>query len=378
MTTKEADELTKISKTLTNPFVEDWKKEGNKVIGYACSYVPEEIIHAAGMLPFRIRGTGCVGTSQADAWLTRVANCSFARSFLELALTGDYDFLDGVVFNNGCDHTRRGFENWKAQEKTPSFMYMLPVPHVITDDGLQWYREEVASFKDAFEKSFGIQIKDEKLKEATKLYNETRKLLRQLYELRTQKNPPISGAETLRILIASSSMPRDKYNQMLKELLDDIKNREGLSDYRARLMIVGSMNDDPALIELIEDIGGLVVADSMCFGARLFWDLDEETGDPTDSMTARYYYHISCPRMYGSLSQRLDFVKKSIKDAAVDGVILQSIKFCDLHGVENVLEQNALEKEGIPTLKIEREYGPLADTGRFRTRVQAFLEQLGK
>jgi len=66
------------------------------------------------------------------------------------------------------------------------------------------------------------------------------------------------------------------------------------------------------------------------------------------------------------------------KGAGVDGVILQAIKFCDLHGVENVLLQKALEKEGIPTLKLEREYGPLADTGRFRTRVQAFLEQMGR
>ena len=378
MVTKEAEELTQICETLSNPYLEDWKKEGGKIVGYACTYVPEEIIHAAGMLPFRIRGTGCVGTSLADTWLTRIANCSFARSILELALTGEYDFLDGVVFNNGCDHTRRGFENWKAQQKTPSFMYMLPVPHVITDDGLQWYREEVASFKDAMEKSFGIEIKDDKLKEAVKVYNETRSLLKQLYELRTQKNPPISGAETLKILLASVSMPREKFNQLLKELLNEIPSREGISDYRARIMLVGSINDDPELIELIEDIGGLVVTDSLCFGARFFWDLDKETGDPMDSITARYYYHIPCPRMYGALPQRLDFLMSAAKDAAVDGVILQSIKFCDLHGVENVLEQKALEKAGIPTLKIEREYGPLADTGRFRTRVQAFLEQIGK
>ncbi|HEY50047.1 MAG TPA: 2-hydroxyacyl-CoA dehydratase [Dehalococcoidia bacterium] len=378
MVTKEAEELTQICETLSNPYLEDWKKEGGKIVGYACTYVPEEIIHAAGMLPYRIRGTGCVGTSLADTWLTRIANCSFARSILELALTGEYDFLDGVVFNNGCDHTRRGFENWKAQQNTPSFMYMLPVPHVITDDGLQWYREEVNSFKDAMEQSFGIEIKDEKLKEAVKVYNETRSLLKQLYELRTQKNPPISGAETLKILLASVSMPREKFNQLLRELLIEIRSREGISDYRARLMLVGSINDDPELIELIEDIGGLVVTDSLCFGARFFWDLDEETGDPMDSITARYYYHIPCPRMYGALPQRLDFLMSAVKEAAVDGVILQSIKFCDLHGVENVLEQKALEKAGIPTLKIEREYGPLADTGRFRTRVQAFLEQIGK
>ncbi|MGB2884270.1 MAG: 2-hydroxyacyl-CoA dehydratase family protein [Dehalococcoidia bacterium] len=378
MTIKEAEELTKLSETLSNPFVESWKKEGGKVVGYPCTYVPEEIIYAAGILPFRLRGTGCVGTAIADTWLTRIANCSYARSVLELALTGEYDFLDGVVFTNGCDHTRRAYDNWRAQEKTPSFMHMLPVPHVLTEDGLQWYREEVITFKEHLEKSFGVEVKDESLKEAIKVYNETRSLLKQLYELRTKKAPPITGAETLKIVIASVSMPRDKYNQLLKELLNEISGREGISEYRARLMIAGSINDDPALVELIEDLGGLVVADSLCFGAKLFWDLDEGTGDPLDSITARYYNHVSCPRMYGELSQRLDFVKDAAKKAGVDGIILQAIKFCDLHGIENVLLEEALEKEGIATLKLEREYGPLADTGRIRTRVQAFLERMGR
>jgi bzd-type benzoyl-CoA reductase N subunit len=378
MVTKEAGELTTFANTLSNPAVEEWKKAGGKVVGYSCTYVPEEIIHAAGILPFRIRGTGCVGTSVADAWLTRIANCSFARSVLELALTGEYDFLDGVVFNNGCDHTRRAYENWKAQDKTPSFMHMLPVPHVITDDGLEWYRQEVATFKERLEDSFGVQVTSEKLREAIGVYNESRRLLKQLYGLRAQKAPQITGAETLRVVIASTSMPRKDYNRLLKDKLSEISNRPGITDYRARLMMVGSINDDPALVELIEDLGGLLVADSMCFGARYFWDLNDETGDPMNSITARYYQHIPCPRMYGALSERLDFLTSAAREANVDGIILQAIKFCDLHGVENVLLERALEKEGIPTLKLEREYGPLADTGRFRTRVQAFLEQMGR
>jgi bzd-type benzoyl-CoA reductase N subunit len=378
MLAQEAAQLTTLCETLSNPFVENWKKEGGKVVGYACTYMPEEIISAAGMLPFRLRGTGCVGTSLADAWLTRIANCSFARSILELALTGEYDFLDGVVFNNGCDHTRRGYENWKAQENAPTFMYMLPVPHVLTDDGLQWYREEVATFKNTFEDFFRVKVNDESLKDAIHTYDETRGLLKQVYKLRTQKAPNLTGAETLRILVASASMPRDEYNKLLKVKLDEISNRDGISDYRARIMLVGSTNDDPALVELIEGAGGLVVADSLCFGARYFWDMVGETGDPMDNLTARYYYHVPCPRMYGALNKRLDFLKSAAREAAVDGVILQAIKFCDLHGVENAMIEKALEKEEIPTLKLEREYGPLADTGRFRTRVQAFLERLGR
>ena len=215
---KAAEELTKVSETLYNPFIESWKDGGGKVMGYPCTYIPEEITYAAGILPYRLRGTGCVGTTIADTWLARLANCSFARSVLELALTGEYDFLDGVVFTNGCDHIRRAYDNWRAQQKAPSFMHMLPVPHVLSEDGLQWYREEVIAFKEHLEKSFGVEVKDEGLKEAISVYNETRSLLKQLYELRMKKAPPVTGAETLKIVVASASMPRDKYNELCCDL----------------------------------------------------------------------------------------------------------------------------------------------------------------
>ena len=374
----ETGDLTGLSETLSNPFIEEWKRGGGKVIGYPCTYLPEEIIYAAGMLPYRLRGTGCVGLTIADTFLSRTAHCSFARSVLELGLTDRYDFLDGVVYTNGCDHMRRAYDNWKAQPETPGFMYMLPVPHTITPHGLKWYQEEVVAFKQQLEGFFHVEINDTNLRQAIEVYNETRRLLRQLYELRNEKQPPITGAETLRIVIASVSMPRVKYNELLAQSLDEIRGRKGISGYRARLMVVGSANDDPALIGLIEATGGLVVADSLCFGARSFWDLDDETCNPLDSIANRYYYHTPCPRMYGEFPRRIDFVKDIATKAGVDGIVLQTIKYCDLHGVENALLERNLEKEGIPTLRLEREYGPLADTGRIRTRVQAFLERIGR
>ena len=88
----------KVSANISNPYVEEWKNQGRKILGYNCSYFPEEIAHAAGILPFRIRGTGCTDTNLADSYLSRV-NCSFARACLEHLLQGQYDFLDAVLDN---------------------------------------------------------------------------------------------------------------------------------------------------------------------------------------------------------------------------------------------------------------------------------------
>jgi benzoyl-CoA reductase subunit C len=374
----ETEELGSLSETLSNTFVESWKKGGGKVVGYPCTYVPEEIIHAAGLLPFRLRGTGCVGLSVADSYLSRTSHCSYARSILELGLTGDYGFLDGVVYTNGCDHMRRAYDNWRSHPTIPSFMHMLPVPHTITEHGLQWYKEELIIFKGRLEEFFATEITEEDLRRSVDLYNETRRLLRELYELRNAQAPPVTGAETLRLVVASVSMPRDKYNGLLQAALDEISTRDGVSDYKARLMLVGSANDDPTLVELIEQTGGLVVTDSLCFGSRFFWDLDQEEGDPLSSIASRYYNHIPCPRMYGEFPRRIEFVRDMMAKSAADGVILQTIKYCDLHGVENAMLDKYLEKEGVPVLRLEREYGPLGDTGRIRTRVQAFLERIGR
>lgn len=85
-----------------NVEVEEWKKTGNKVLGYWCSYIPPEIIHAAGALPYRLRGMGATGTDKADHDMSPVCNCSFPRAVLDLAHRGKYDFLDGILGMNGC------------------------------------------------------------------------------------------------------------------------------------------------------------------------------------------------------------------------------------------------------------------------------------
>jgi bzd-type benzoyl-CoA reductase N subunit len=369
------EELTELSKIDMNPYVRDWKDRGNKIVGYVCSYMPEEILSAAGILPLRITGRSATDTSQADSYLSRF-NCSFARCCLEKGLQGGYDYLDGIVWVNGCDHIRRCYDNWKAKCPRP-FMHMLPIPHQFTPEAIQWFREEVANLKQALEEHFQVKITSEALSKACATYNDTRRLLQQLYELRASDQPPFSGAEVCRILSAGFSIPRTDFNRLLTHLLQDAKAKPGASNGQVRLLIAGSMMDDPAFIEEVEDLGAIVVTDSLCVGTRSFWDLTDETSDPLESLADRYFKHVPCPRMAGAYSARLDFIRTQVERARVQGVILENIKFCDLHGTDNALLRNDLEKQGIPTIELERQYGPLADAGRIRTRVQAFLERIG-
>ncbi|MBI5118278.1 2-hydroxyacyl-CoA dehydratase [Candidatus Poribacteria bacterium] len=95
---------------ISNPSIEDWKKRGKPVLGYICAYIPRELIHAGGILPYRIGARGCATTTQADAWMASLT-CSFSRSCLELALRGEYSFLDGLISMNTCECMRRMCDN---------------------------------------------------------------------------------------------------------------------------------------------------------------------------------------------------------------------------------------------------------------------------
>ncbi|MBW2092913.1 MAG: 2-hydroxyacyl-CoA dehydratase, partial [Deltaproteobacteria bacterium] len=308
------DELTEVTATLENEFVSEWKNQGKRVVGYVCSYMPEEILYAADILPYRITGKGVKDTSQADSYLTRV-NCTFSRCCLELGFSGGFDFLDGAVFINGCDHIRRAFDNWKAHHSALPFMYMLPVPHLLNSEGRQWYEEEVLKFKEAVELYFGVEVTGEKLTKSVDVYNETRRLLKKLYDLRTKDEPPVSGSEVVTILSACNAMPKKEFNILLSQLLEEAEASSRKLNGNVRLLVAGSLMDDPEFIKNVEDLGAVVVADALCFGAKNFWDLTDESGDVFKALVDRYYDHVPCPRMAGEYKRRFDFVKEQAERA---------------------------------------------------------------
>jgi len=374
---KVLNEFESVSGTLLNPYIEAWKHQGKKVLGFNCSYFPEEIVHAAGLLPFRIRGTGCTETTLADSFLAR-ANCSFARACLEHLLQGNYDFLDSAIFVYSCDHMCTAHNSWKAQDKLPLIENIISVPHTITEYGRDWYREEIGNIKEKISDHFDVPITNDGLKQAIISCNETQRLQKRLSELRRRDAPPITGSQSLSVLVSEGSMPKDEYNRLLGALIKELENHEGVSGYGHRLMLTGSVIDNPAMLKIIEDTGGLVVSDTLCFGARrCFRDPVEDDGDPLDAIADRYYNQILCPRMFDSYPKRFDFSLDLARQANVEGVILQSITNCDLHGIDNVMLKRDFEEKGIPALVLEREYDALADAGRIRTRVQAFLERIG-
>ena len=201
-------------------------------------------------------------------------------------------------------------------------------------------------------------------------------MLKRLYELRRGESPPLTGAESLSVLLAGTTIPREQYNQLLRKLLEELKERQGISDYKARLMIAGGGGcDDPAFYQAIEELGGLIVADSLCYGSRYFWEPVEGGDDPWLALARAYLDRPACANMVDKVAQRSEFVRETVERSKADGVVFQRLRYCDLWGGQLLDVENKLKQWSIPLLSLEREYG-MGSLGQLRTRVQAFLETM--
>lgn len=369
------------TKVASQPIL-DWKAAGRPVVGYTCSYTPAEIFYAADILPVRLRGIETEGMEVGDTYFGPFI-CSFPKCILQLAGKGKFSFLDGAIITPGCDGMRRLDECWrKAGEDyegiVPDYFYYFDVPHKSENHGMAWYLDEIRLLIRSIEHHFNVEITDEKIAGAIKVFNQGRRMLKELEALRAKDDVVVSGTDAFAATIASTVMPRNEYNEALKSCLASLaKRKESLSAGKKRLMVVGSVSDEIDLFQLIENTGkAIVVAENLCFGVRYEGNEIEEAGDPVAALARHYLGSSVCPRMYGRYKDRLQILKERIEQSGVEGVVMQNIRFCDLHGAENSLFARDLEKIGIPCLRIEREYGPHIDAGRIKLRINAFLEQI--
>ncbi len=372
------DKFKHIANSISNPEIENWKNIGGKVMGYTCSFVPEELFIAAGLLPIRIRGNNKKQIDLANDYFESANICSLVRSCFDQVLNGDYNFIDGAVIGGGCDAGRHILDNWvKSEIKTP-FLDRITFPHATGELMVQNFQDQLFRLKENIENHFKVQITNQKLWDAIRLCNEIRDLQKELYSLRKSENPPITGAETVAIIVAGFSMPKETYKNELKKLLDELRAFPvAEEEYKTRLMIVGPGHDDTSMCDIVEDLGGLVVADLTCFGGKIIYGSIKENG--SDPLQAIAEYHILerpfCPKNLGAHPHISKEVLDKISEFKVDGVIGSNFLCCDMWGGELYILGKELREIGIPILRIEREY--ISDsTGQMKTRIQAFMETI--
>lgn len=356
-------------------YVREWKKKNKgKVMGYFCTYVPEEILYAADILPVRILGSH----EPQDVTEPHIfaMYCPFCRDCLAQGLKGRYDYLDGIMIAHSCLHIRQAFTSWQLHIPVP-YSYYLPMPNFIQSARARPYLSaELATFKKSIEEWTGKKITDGNLDRGIEIMNTNRRLMKQIYGIENG----LTGLEKMYMAVSSQMVDKREHSRVLEEVLKKLRQSPTQPSSATRLMLIGSEDDDTEFVKMVESVGARIVIDDHCTGTRYFWnEVVPDRGQPKDRLHAiadRYIERPACPSKDWPSRTRLPHILKLAQDYKVQGAIVIQQKFCDPHELDIPAIQKMLKKNSIPTLFLE--FDVTVPIGQFKTRVEAFLEMLGQ
>lgn len=355
-------------------YARDWKaRTGGQVVATMCTYTPEELLIAAGMLPVRVLGAH-EPQNVTEPHIFGMF-CPFCRDSLAQGLLGRFDYADGVTLTQSCIQYRQAFNSWRMHVPTVKWDYYVPMPNdVQSPHARKAHYEEVQSFRTFLQALTGRELTDARLREALEVCDENRRLLRELFDLRKQSNPQVTGVEALYASITAQFVDKAEHNQELKRVLAAVKTRNLNRPEGIRFMTIGSENDDIAFMAMVESVGATIVVDDQCSGTRYFWNASKPESDVVKAIADRYCDRPACPTKDYPNHTRFDHVLGLAKDYNVQGAVFLQQKFCDPHEGDYPDLKRHLEENGIPTLFLE--FDITNPIGPFRIRIEAFLETL--
>ena len=376
-----------------NDLVKQAKAEGKRAIGYTCYFMPEVLLDLPGCFSVRLRAPRCTSPDIATYYMSSRV-CHYARSLLERALEGGFNFLDAQMATETCTGTCR-FQEHLQQKHLDSvkdmriidnddfFCEFSDVPFKNNENGFQHFRGQLqAHVLEPLHEHFGIDISNEAIMKAVEQHNEVCRLINEIGDYRKLDNPTITGYEFHVINLVTLVCPKELILPYLRETAEELKTREPDMKwpFRGKVVLAGSENDDPDFTKLIESCGAEVVCDRYCYGAvesRIPIEIKE--GDDPLYVIARHYLETSnCPRFMpqDEMRARKRRIAELAKEYHADGVIVASNKFCEYWSYERVIDTVVLPRDfGLPVCSIEKEYINSA-SGQLRTRFQAFVESV--
>ena len=369
-----------------NELVRKGKEDGNLCLGYTCYFMPEVLLDLPGCFSVRLRAPKCTSPDMASYYMSG-RTCHYGRSLLERALEGGFNFIDAQLATETCTVTCRFQEHLEYMDdviNNATFKTSFTdVPFKKNANSIDHYRKQLKiHVLDFLKDEFGVDTSDEAILKAIKINNEVNDIVRAIGDYRKLDNPTITGYEFSVITLVSMVCPKYLIVDKLRETLEELKTREpdDKPNFKIKVLLAGSENDDPDFIKLIEGCGALVVADRHCYGsleARQHINI-EEGDDPLTAVAKHYLLTSQCARFMEQ--QEMRHRKKVLADYAdeyhADGIIVESNKFCEYWSFERMIDTIVLPRDfGYPVCSIEKEYINTA-SGQLRTRFQAFVESV--
>jgi benzoyl-CoA reductase/2-hydroxyglutaryl-CoA dehydratase subunit BcrC/BadD/HgdB len=362
--------------------LDDFRKQGGKVVGTYCLYVPEEIIRAAGAWSVGI----CAGAEWAYDDVERILprnTCALVKSMMGFKLGKVCPYLeeaDLLVGETTCDGKKKAYEI--MGEMHP--MHVMELPQMKRPKDIALWRSEIVDLMAKVEELTGKKVTAESLKAAIVEVNDKRRALQRIAADRAAVPAPISGKDALLATQVAFYDDVPRFTASMNALADELDQRvaDGVGVAPAdapRVLITGTPMALPnwKLHDIVEKAGGVVVGEEMCTGSRYYQDLVTEDATTLDEMIddiAAKYLDINCA-CFTPNDGRIDDVVRMAKDLNADGVIDYTLQFCGTYEIESGAVEKAVQQAGLPVLKVTTDYS-MEDVGQLKTRVEAFLEMM--
>lgn len=331
-----------------------WKlaQPGRKVVGYMPIYVPRELIHAADMLPLGVVGGGDqLEVIHGDAYYQSYI-CRIPRSTIELGVSGRLDFVDGMLFPSICDVIRNLSGMWKLMFPKVYSRY-FDVPQNYRDDiGGNFYVNELSELRHDLGELRGKPITDEELSASIALYNENRKLIRELYALRAEQPWQAPATEVYLMVRAGLLLPVEEHSALLRDYLAAARADERPMRDNCRVVLTGMFCEQPPLnlIKSLELSGCYVVDDDLLLVTRWLTGEVDTAGDPLRNLASAFLHHSesTAAKYEPNQKEKGQHLVRAVKRTAAEGVIFAAPSFCDPALLERPMLQHVLKEAGIP------------------------------
>ncbi len=362
------------------------RENGAKVAGWFNYNIPEEIIHALGLIPVKLGKGGDDRLVEIGARYISTKNCVFVRESVGLFAENSDPYIkntDIVAIDATCLQMYRMAELIKYYFKINTVILGVP-RNFYRPEGQEYFRKELEAFTHRLEEFSGNKLDKNKLAESIKLYNGIRKAIRNLYRYQAAADTPIKWREVFDVIHAGYYLDREQYLSLLQELLKELKEKHGAPvtaqlNGDARILLSGSIipPGDSKLLDIIEQVGGRIVGDDLWSGLSPFLNVDIK--EPSIKGIADAYInripHAALPYLDLKTDRRLKNLKKLVHDQKAQGVIYHTLRYCDPFTFKAGETKDVLKKEGIPLLEIHTEYAS-SDIEAIRTRAEAFVEMI--
>lgn len=361
-------------------YVKSIKGKGRLLAGYMCTHIPEEILYSAGIIPVRIL------TSHNSQSITRSyiheTYCSFSHDCAYEGLKKNYDYLDLIVTGSSCLHMSEAFNVWVRFCGFKERSFLIPFPHIMeTKAGCDFLMKSFTEFKQFIENFTDTHISDEDIESSIKVYNQTRRLLKQLWNSLRGNSEGIKGLDLATVTLASQVMDKKEFNKMLESLLEKLKYYCSNRSSALRLMVTGGACDDTRVFDLIEKTNDnlVIIFIDSCTVARYFWfEIPEDQPNKIWALSEGYLSRIPCPSKDNipgiGERRRFRFIQDFIEDLSPDGIIFLYQRFCSPQPHDIVALKPILNRLGIPSIELELD--TTIPTNLFKTRLEAFVEMI--